>query len=188
MAPKRKSVVSPTATEKTKSKLRKQTSKTSVPTGTSEEKGGTPMDVTHAPLISEPLKLIILEIYRKNDQPFDQVLCREDCKTIWKELGREIAELKKIDIERHSGRCLQILFKLKKATPITEISKRAEFEVEKSSKTGTDIYSVRLPDYNQVECKLGEIVTVVAFKTIRVETSDIGDWLELYGNIQGSFR
>jgi len=188
MAPKRKTALSPTTDKTIKPKVRKQSSKANLTAGETqgESKNDDRMDVnqTHAALISEPLKLIVLEIYRKNDYPFDEVLCRDDCKKIWKELGREISELKKIDIERHSGRCLQILYKLHKSTPITEISKRAEFDIEK----GSDIYSVRLPDYNSVECKLGEIVTVTATKTIRLETSDIAEWLELYGELQGAFR
>jgi len=32
------------------------------------------------------------------------------------------------------------------------------------------------------------VVTVTAFKTIRVEADDVGEWLELYGKLQGDFR
>jgi len=148
----------------------------------------TPNRHTREALVSPPLEIIILEVYRLNDNPFDSLLCREDAKVIWVELGRELTELRQISFERHSGRCLQIYYKLRVPTPITEISKRDDSQVEKTRGKGTDIYQVRFPAFKDVESELGKIVTITAAKTIKLKTSDITDWLELYGTIKSKFR
>jgi len=140
------------------------------------------------PLKSPPLKLVTFEVYRLNDKPFDGPLCREDRKNIWKEAGRAISELQQVSQKKVSNKCLQVLYKLKKPTSIVEISSKSELEIELKGEQGTKTYHVRLPDFAEVETELGKIVTVTAYNTIKVETDDIAEWVELYGFIQGDIR
>jgi len=216
MVGKRKSEISPRSTKEFESKKKKDelTQQSQLPQGETPKKNTlptgednqeeeefmdgvspirppkkTPNKQTKEALVSPPLEIIVLEVYRLNDLPFDSLLCRDDAKIIWVELGRELIELRQISFERHSGRCLQIYYKLRTPTPITEISKRDDFQVEKTREgKGTDIYQVRLPDFKNVESQLGKIVTITAAKTIKLKTSEITDWLELYGTIKSKFR
>jgi len=139
-------------------------------------------------LKSPPLNLITFEVYKLNDKPFDGPLCREDRKSIWKEAGREISELQQISQKKISNKCLQVLYKLKTPTPIVKISSKSELEVEIKGEQGTKTYQVRLPDFADVETELGKIVTITAYNTIKVDSDDIAEWVELYGLIQGNIR
>jgi len=135
------------------------------------------------------LEVVIFEVYRVNDKPFEDKLSRIDVKSVWKEAtGRDTSEIKQLSINRISGRCFQITFRLKTPTRIVDISTKAEFEVEKCGPLGIDIYKVKLPDHADVECALGKITTVIIYGTIKLDIQDIGSWLELYGKIKGKFR
>jgi len=70
----------------------------------------------------------------------------------------------------------------------TDISKKSEFEVEVKNPNGTNIFTVRLPDFEDIKAELGKMVLVTIFKTIKLDVADVADWLELYGFIQGDFR
>lgn len=139
-------------------------------------------------LKSPPLKLVTFEVYKLNDKPFDGQLCREDRKNIWKEAGRNISELQQVAQKKISNRCLQVFYKLKKPTSIVEISSKSEIEVELTGEQGTKTYQVRLPDFQEVKAELGKIVTITAYNTIKVDSDDIAEWIELYGLIQGDIR
>jgi len=123
-----------------------------------------------------------------NEVNFCGILCREDRKKIWTELGREISELSQISFKRQSNRSSQVLYKLKEPKPITELFKKPEFDVEIKQGTRTDIYTLALPDFADVNVELGKVVTVTAFKTIHLDPSDVAEWVELYGFIQGEIR
>jgi len=139
-------------------------------------------------LKSPPLKLITFEVYKLNDKPFDGPLCREDRKSLWKEAGRNISEVQQVAQKKISNRCLQVYYKLKKSTSIVDISSKSEIEIELTGEQGTKTYQVRLPDFKDVETELGKIVTITAYNTIKVDSDDIAEWIELYGLIQGDIR
>jgi len=90
--------------------------------------------------------------------------------------------------KRQSNRSPQILYKLRTPTPLTQLFKKSELEVEIKTGDKTDTYTAVVTDFADVDIELGKIVTVTVLKTIHLEPEDIGEWLELYGFIQGSIR
>jgi len=120
-----------------------------------------------------------------NNEQFIGVVCKEDRKRIWKEIGRNLDELRQISFKKQSKRNSQILYKLKEPVLITEIFKKPEIEIELKTGSKTDTYLIYIAD---VEVELGKIVTVTAFKTINLEPEDIAEWVELYGFVQGKIR
>jgi len=210
-APKRKGNNSPTTQKAlaTTAKFRKNLESSALPTGEIEESGDeifddteeltyvmTPVKLdrtTKSPvkkvaLKSKPISLITPEINKLDGAQFDGVICKDDRKRFWIQLDRELTELKQISFKRQAGRCSQILCKLKEATPITELFKRSDYEVELKGEINTSIFSVSLAEFKDVTVELGKVITVTAFSTIHLEPQDIGDWLELYGFIQGNLR
>lgn len=127
-------------------------------------------------------------VFQVNDTNFAGILCKEDRKTIWTELGRSLKELKQISFKRQSNRNSQVLYKLKEPKPVTELFKKSDFEVEIKTGPKTDTYQITIPELSDVDVELGKIITVTAFKTIQLEPEDIAEWLELYGIIQGEIR
>jgi len=139
-------------------------------------------------LKSKPISLITVEINKLDGVFFDGIICKDDRKKFWLGLDRELTELKQISFKRQTGRCSQILYKLKEETPITELFKKADFEIEIRGEIKTDTFAVSIVEFKDVEAELGKVITVTAFSTIHLEHQDIGDWLELYGFIQGNLR
>jgi len=137
----------------------------------------------------EPKNEIIFEIYECNGEKFDGVLTRKDCKNLWIELGKNLSDLKRISRERVKGKHFKVCFYLKSPITITEISRRAEFNIEKTGDFGSTIYSIRLPEYYNIACKVGETATVsLKTSTIGIPEKVIMAWLKYFGKIQGSLR
>jgi len=140
------------------------------------------------PIRCEPISIVTIEITKLNNKTFDDVLSREERKQFWVNIGRKLTELQQISFKRVPNKCLQLVYKLKTPIRITDISKRSEFEVEVKSTSNTNIFTVKLPDFEDIPAELGKVVPITIFKTIKLEVSDVADWLELYGFIQGDFR
>jgi len=66
--------------------------------------------------------------------------------------------------------------------------KKPEFELELKGEISTSTYAVTILEFADITIELGKVITVTAFSTIQLEPQDIGDWLELYGFIQGNLR
>jgi len=198
MPSKRKSDLSPQTkkAEIVTSKYRKNSKKAALPTGEVEEDYEDLMDAEESveiptqaiPITSAPIKIITFEVYKLNNSPFDGLICKDDRKNLWCLAGREISELQQISFKRLNNNCAQILYKLKIAKPVVELFKTDDFDLELKKEGQIETYSIRVPELGEVETELGKVVTVTAFKTIRVEADDVGEWLELYGKLQGDFR
>jgi len=137
----------------------------------------------------EPKDEIVFQVYECNGEKFDGIITRKDCKNLWIELGRVLTELRRISRERVKGKYLKICYYLKEPIKITEISRRAEFSIEKTGEFGSTIYSLRLPDYYNIACKIGDIATV-SFKTSLIGIPDniVIAWMNLFGKVQGNMR
>jgi len=140
------------------------------------------------PMSCNPISIVTVEIIKLNNKTFDDLLTREERKQFWVNIGRKLNEVQQISFKRVPNKCLQLIFKLKSALQITDVSKKSEFEVEVKNSNGTNIFTVRLPDFEDIKAELGKVVPVTIFKTIKLDVADVADWLELYGFIQGDFR
>jgi len=200
--PKRKGNNSPN-TEKqlaATSKFRKNENKGALPTGEIEDIDFEDLELdfetskqpptSKVPLKSKPIELITVEINKCNGSLFEGIISKEERKKFWIELGRPIEELRQIAFKKQTGRPSQIIYKLKKPAPITDLFKKDQFDIERPNGTGKgiDTFDVTLLDFADVEVELGKVITVTAFKTIQLEPEDIAIWLELYGFVQGEIR
>ncbi len=194
MAPKRIAEVSPDQISKKKRsastpKVNEKNESTVVEVSPIKPMETSPVIKRHSAETSPGLDYITLEIYNKNGLHFDEVLCREELKAIWIDLGRKITELKVLSTERFPGKYLRVYYKLKTPISILEVTKRQEIEFEIRTGPKTDTYRARFPDFRSITSELGKLVTVTAYKippTISFE--DVRDWLELFGLIKSKFR
>jgi len=104
-------------------------------------------------------------------------------------LDRSIAELRRIQRERVKGKFFKVCYYLKKAIPVTEISRRADLEIEKVGSFGATTYAVRLPDFYKIACVIGDIATIT-FKTSTIGIPDkiLLGWAKHFGKVIGKMR
>jgi len=137
----------------------------------------------------EPVDEILFEVFECEGEKFDGVLTRKDCKDLWKALGRDLWELRRLQRERVKGKCFKICYYLRDPITLTAISRRAEFEIEKVGSFGSTTYTVRLPAYSKIACKIGEIATIsLKTSTIGIPDKVFLDWLKKFGKIIGNMR
>jgi len=132
---------------------------------------------------------IIFEVFQCNDEKFDGVLTRADAKELWKALGRSLEEVKRVSRERVKNKCFRICYYLRAPIAITEISRKSEFEIEKTGSFKSDCYTIRLPSYYKLACQVGDTVTV-SLKTsiIGIPERIVKKWLKHFGDLTSSLR
>jgi len=126
-----------------------------------------------------------------NGKPFDGLLPKADLKNLWLAWGKErkLDEIADIASRQVFNQCLKVAFSLKEPIYITELSRKQEFFIEKSGHHSTDVYKVRLTDFNNVAIKIGQTVTVVVDNVLfGASTSKILEWLSCFGSVRSRIR
>jgi hypothetical protein len=143
----------------------------------------------HTAFVSKPLEVIVLEIYKKDDQPFDGLLPRDTLKLLWSELGRNIEEIKILKRERLLRKGLKVTFILRSEVPLLEVSQTYEILIELKLGSKTHVFGARFPQFREIVCELGQLVTVT-FCDIpsHVDCEDLREWIEVFGAIKSKFR
>jgi len=150
-----------------------------------------PAEITrHTSIVSPPLDVIILEVFKKDGAQFDDPLPREALKLIWSQhLDRRLDEVRILFCEQFRGKCLKIFYRLKVETPIIEITKahETEFEIKLGSKT--HVFNARFPQFKDITCELGKLISLTIYKIPHdVDCEDLREWLGLFGELKSNFR
>lgn len=134
-----------------------------------------------------PLSVIYIEIHSLNDEAFDGTLSKVEAKGLWNALKQPTVNIKRITIK--SGKFARIGFELNSPVKLTELSNKPTFNIEFTRGHTTDIYRVKLPDYDTLAYKIGEVASVTVTNT-GLETSalDIAEWFSKFGKIIGDIR
>ncbi len=135
------------------------------------------------------IEYVVLEINRKDDNPFDCILPTESLKQLWTTLGRKLEEVKIISFERHRNKYLRVVYNIKDVIAISDITHSYELQAEVNANHASAIYNIRFPQFKELVCQLGQAVTVT-FHRVPPEVSckDLRHWLELFGTVKGNFR
>ncbi len=132
---------------------------------------------------------MVIEINKKDDNPFDAVLPKESLKQLWTTLGRKLTEVRVLSWERHRNKHLRVVFHLNEVIAISDITHSHELQAEISANHKSAIYNVKFPQFKELICQLGQTITVT-FHRVPPEVSckDLRTWLDLFGKVKGSFR
>jgi len=134
-------------------------------------------------------KIIKLEVFKVNGIPFDGVLSDWDILDVWKCLGRDTSEIDQFASTQVRNNCLRIRYVLKAPIQLTEISRKPEFEFDKKGGFRTDVYRVRLADYQNLAYTLGEPVTITIQNTFfDITKEEMIQWIEPFGEVIGEPR
>jgi len=142
-------------------------------------------------ITGKKIDVINLEIFQVNGKQFDGILPKADLKNLWLAWGpdRKIEEIADIASKQIFNQCLKVAYSLKNPIYITELSRKQEFLIEKTGSHQTDVYKVRLIDFNNIAIKLGQTVTVVVDNILfGVSTTKILEWLSCFGSVRGQIR
>jgi len=161
-------------------------------------------------ITGEPTKRVVLEIFKVNGEPFDGVLSDSDIYELWECLAgdRDVREIYQkgckvvltsvllkhqsvnfslrysVGYEQIKGVCLRIAYNLKKEIQLTELSTKPEFSINKKGAFRTDVYRVRLPDFDRIAYTLGEEITVTLQNTLfRFSDEEMLAWVGAFGKI-----
>jgi hypothetical protein len=137
----------------------------------------------------DPETLIRVEIFRRNEKPFDGRLSRENLLEVWSQaLRRKQDELEGFASVQLRGRCLRVNYRLKCAVALSSIIKRSEFEWERAVGTQLDFFSGKVLGLSNKGAKIGDVVTVCVNRTaLEFSNDQIGKWLKVFGKIEGTF-
>jgi hypothetical protein len=151
--------------------------------------GVSPEVTRHSAFVSLPVDHVILEIYKKDDEPFDKILPRDTLKEIWSTLGRDNNEVKILTFRRMQTKCLRVSYKLVKEVPISEITPSHEIRVEATVGPKIHLFAAKFPQFREIVCELGNLITVTFFNLPEdVYAEDLEKWLSIFGKTQGRFR
>jgi hypothetical protein len=143
----------------------------------------------HSAFVSKPLDHIILEVYKKDDEPFDGILPRDTLKLLWTELGRKVDEIRVLKRERIQGKKLKVTYNLRKEVPLLEISQSYEILIEAKLGSKTHVFGAKFPQFREIVCDLGQLITVTACNIPSdVDSEDLKEWFEVFGSVKGTFR
>ncbi len=143
----------------------------------------------HSAFVSRPLEYVILEIYKKDDKPFDSLLPRDTLKEIWTELGRDPNEVKVLTFERQLRKCLKVSYKLRKEVPLLEISQSYEIIVEAKLGPNIHYFNAKFPQFREIVCELGQLITVTFCNLpCDIDCEDLRQWMEVFGTVKSNFR
>lgn len=142
-------------------------------------------------ITGKKIDVINIEIFQVNGKPFDGILPKADLKNLWLAWGpdRKLEEIADIASRQIFNQCLKVAFSLRKPIYITELSRKQEFFIEKTGSHKTDVYKVRLVDFNQIAIKIGQTVTIVVENVLfGASTSKILEWLSCFGSVRSQIR
>jgi len=148
----------------------------------------------------------VVEIFKVNGEPFDGVLSDSDLYELWECLGRDAVEILQkglsvisliisklkgfrdqtffIGSEQIKGVCLRVAYNLREAIQLTELSTKPEFAINKKGAFRTDVYRVRLPDFDKIAYTLGEEITVTVQNTLfRFSDEELLGWIGAFGDL-----
>jgi hypothetical protein len=138
---------------------------------------------------SKPLDFVIIEIYKKDDEPFDGLLPRDTLKLLWSELGRNVEEIRVLKCDRILKKCLKVTYHLRKEVPLLEISNTYEILVEAKLGPRTHTFAAKFPQFREIVCELGQLITVTVCNVpSEVDSEDLRQWIEVFGAVKGKFR
>jgi hypothetical protein len=139
--------------------------------------------------ISPLLNYVYVDIFRKDDAPFDSLLPRDSLKLLWIDLGLDIDNVKILYRERRPKKSLRVFFILIKGVSIIDVTHCLECLIEINTGSGVFVFGVRFPQFKEVVCELGHKVNVT-FKNVPAEITckELRNWLTLFGQPSGSFR
>jgi len=124
-----------------------------------------------------------------NGEPFDGVLSDSDIFELWECMGQEVREIHGKGYEQIKGVCLRIAYTLKNPIQLTSLSTKPEFAVNKKGAFRTDVYRVRLPDFDRIAYTLGEEITVTIQNTLfRFTDKEMLAWIGAFGEITSQPR
>jgi len=133
-----------------------------------------------------PSHRVVIEIFWVNGELFDGVLSDSDLFELWDCLGREVTEIKKKGSEQIKGVCLRVAYFLKEPVQLTDISTKPEFAVNKKTAFRTDVYRIRLPDFDAIAYTLGQEVTITIQNTLfRFSEGEMVEWIRPFGEVIG---
>jgi hypothetical protein len=135
------------------------------------------------------IEYVVVEINRKDDNPFDAILPTESLKQLWTTLGRKLAEVKVLSFERHRNKYLRVVYNIRDVISIADITHSYELQAEITANHASAIYNLRFPQFKELVCQLGQVITVT-FHRVPPEVSckDLRLWLQLFGTVKGGFR
>jgi hypothetical protein len=141
-------------------------------------------------LYSAPaIEYVVLEINRKDDNPFDNILPTDSLKQLWTTLGRKLEEVKILSFERHRNKHLRVVYNIREVISIADITHSYELQAEIHANHSSAVYNIRFPQFKELVCQLGQTVTVTFHRVPpEVSCSDLRLWLQLFGTVKGGFR
>lgn len=148
---------------------------------------------------------IVFDVFKCSGQPFDDVLPDSDIYDLWECLDGDVKNIQNLGIEqvlnpasseltdfkgcvvfKIKGVCLRIAFLLKNPILLTSLSLKPEFDVNKVGAKGqkTEVYRIRLPDFDEIAYELGQEVTVTIQNTLfTVTVEEMIAWIKPFGEI-----
>jgi len=122
----------------------------------------------------EPKRVIYLDIFKLNGEKYHGDVTKLEAKAIWRALRQNTAEINRINCETVQGDFVRLGYDLKHPIKVTELSSRQDFTIEVNRGIRSDIYKVRLADFQALACDIGDTVKVVVYHTgLEVNAKDI---------------
>jgi len=130
----------------------------------------------------KPLSIVYIDIHTVNDENFEGIITKVEAKGIWLALGQKTSNIKRITIKK--GRYAKIGYDLTNPIKITEISSKPTFNIEFTRGHITDVYKIRLPDFDDLAFQIGDVATVSITHTgLETTGEDIEEWISKFGTI-----
>jgi hypothetical protein len=143
----------------------------------------------HSAFVSPPLSHVDIEIYKKDDAIFDAILLRDILKQLWVDLGQKIKVVHNLSFVRNPRKFLKVLYNLRNEISLLEVTKTYEITFEAKLGSKTHHFRARFPQFKEIICKLGQLVTVTVYNIPPdIDCEDLRLWIELFGTIKGNFR
>lgn len=140
-------------------------------------------------LVLKPTNVVRLEIYQLNGIPFERSLTKKEIKDIWLGLGRKPEEVKQVRSLVVEGKGCKLNFTLHSHIKIDEIGRYPELTVAtKNDDLLTEVYKIRLINYDTLASNIGQMVTVTLSTPDDVSPDDIKDWLQCFGELKSDLR
>jgi len=122
----------------------------------------------------EPLKIIYLDIFKLNNDKFEGEVTKLEAKAIWRALKQNTTNINRINSETVQGNFVRLGYDLLEPVKLTELSNRQDFTIEVNRGLKSDLYKVRLADYQTLACSVGDTVKVAIYHTgLEVKAEDI---------------
>jgi len=135
----------------------------------------------------KPLSIVYIDIHTVNDENFEGIITKVEAKGIWLAVGQKTSNIKRITIKK--GRYAKIGYELTNPIKITEISSKPTFNIEFTRGHVTDVYKIRLPDFDDLAFQIGEIATVSITHTgLETTKQDIEEWVSKFGTVTREAR